>query len=150
MRLALALAMVLAAMPGTALAQPAPALTLYKTAGSAACMDDATVWVDPETRLYYVKGDPGFGKTRRGGYNCRKHAEPGPVSVTISYTTEAVTLTIEDRGPLRADRPDTTGYGLAGMTERVTVFGGTLDAGPCGPAGWLVRARLPLSAEAAR
>jgi hypothetical protein len=74
------LVVVLAMMPGVALAQqapatPPPAVTLYKTPGSAACSDDATVWVDPETRVYHLKGDKLFGKTRRGGYNCRKHAE---------------------------------------------------------------------------
>lgn len=57
-----------------ALAQPGK-LTLYKTASSAACADDATVWVDPKTRTYYLKGDPLYGKTRPGGYNCRKPAD---------------------------------------------------------------------------
>ena len=74
------LTIVVLMIPGVALAQQAPAnpppqLTLYKTAGSAACSDDATVWVDPETRIYYLKGDKFFGKTKRGGYNCRKHAD---------------------------------------------------------------------------
>jgi hypothetical protein len=63
-------------IPGLALAQQTPAtppapLTLYMRAGSAACSG----WVDPETRLYHLKGDKLFGKTKRGGYNCRKHAE---------------------------------------------------------------------------
>ncbi len=76
-------AMVVATMPGIgpdiALAQtaarPADTLTLYKNANSAACSNDATVWVDPQTRLYYVKGDRMFGKTPRGGYNCSRQAE---------------------------------------------------------------------------
>jgi hypothetical protein len=74
------LAIVGVIMPCVALAQQTPAkppanLTLYKTAGSAACSDDATVWVDPETRIYYLKGDRLFGKTKRGGYNCRRQAD---------------------------------------------------------------------------
>ncbi|MBX6367424.1 MAG: hypothetical protein IRZ04_05545 [Rhodospirillales bacterium] len=56
-------------------AKPPRAVSLYKTADSAACSDDVTVWVDPERRLYYVKGDPLYGKTRPGGYNCRRHVE---------------------------------------------------------------------------
>lgn len=56
-------------------AKPPVAVSLYKTASSAACADDVTVWVDPERRLYYVKGDPLYGKTRPGGYNCRRHVE---------------------------------------------------------------------------
>jgi hypothetical protein len=72
------LAMVVVTMPGLALAQnaasPPQTLTLYKNANSAACSGDATVWVDPQTRLYYVKGDRLFGKTPRGGYNCSRQA----------------------------------------------------------------------------
>lgn len=59
-----------------ALAQQAPGhLTLYKTASSAACSDDRTVWVDSKARTYYFKGDPRYGKVRPGGYNCRKQAD---------------------------------------------------------------------------
>jgi hypothetical protein len=64
-------------LPGLALAQnaaPPQTLTLYKNANSAACSGDATVWVDPQTRIYYVKGDRLFGKTPRGGYNCSRQA----------------------------------------------------------------------------
>ncbi len=52
-----------------------PPLTLYKTASSAACANDETVWVDPAARLYYLKGDKLYGKTSRGGYSCRKQAD---------------------------------------------------------------------------
>jgi hypothetical protein len=74
------LATVIAVMPGIALAQQTPAtspskLTLYKTADSAACSGDVTVWVDPDTLAYYVKGEKFFGKTKRGGYSCRKQAD---------------------------------------------------------------------------
>jgi len=50
-------------------------LTLYKTADSAACSGDQPVWIDPETHLYHLKGDALYGKTKRGGYNCRKQAD---------------------------------------------------------------------------
>jgi hypothetical protein len=50
-------------------------LTLYKTVSSAACEGDATVWVDPATRVYHLKGDKLFGNTKLGGYNCRKQAD---------------------------------------------------------------------------
>lgn len=74
MRVLVAAAAVLTS--GLAFAQQAPApLTLYKTASSAACSGDQTVWIAPETRTYYVRGDPLYGKTRPGGYNCRTQAE---------------------------------------------------------------------------
>jgi len=37
-----------------------------------------------------------------------------------------------------------TGSGIAGMTERATALGGTLEAGPRPGGGFTVRARLPL------
>jgi hypothetical protein len=74
------LAMVIIMIPSVALAQQTPAkppakLTLYKTIDSAACSGDATVWVDSEAHVYYLKGDKFFGKTKRGGYNCREQAD---------------------------------------------------------------------------
>jgi hypothetical protein len=76
----LLLAILLALAPGAALAQqgqekPPAKVTLYKTADSAACSGDVAVWVDPNGHVYYQKGDKLFGKTRPGGYNCRKHVE---------------------------------------------------------------------------
>jgi signal transduction histidine kinase len=35
------------------------------------------------------------------------------------------------------------GHGLIGMRERVTLYGGALDAGPNADGGFSVRARLP-------
>jgi hypothetical protein len=74
------LAMVIMMIPSVALAQQTPAkppakLTPYRTIDSAACSGDATVWVDSAARVYYLKGDKLFGKTKRGGYNCRKQAD---------------------------------------------------------------------------
>ena len=36
-----------------------------------------------------------------------------------------------------------SGYGLAGMTERATLLGGSLEAGPSLGKGWTVSAVLP-------
>lgn len=59
-----------------ALAQQTVAkLTLYKTVSSAACSGDQTVWLDPERQVYYLRGDKLYGKTPRGGYNCRRQAD---------------------------------------------------------------------------
>jgi hypothetical protein len=71
---------VMTLMPSISLAEQAnsnsPAkLTLYKTADSAACSDDVAVWVDLDTRAYYLKDERSFGKTKHGGYTCRKQAD---------------------------------------------------------------------------
>lgn len=66
----------LVVISGAALAQTAPmTLTPYKTISSAACSPDRTVWIDPATKTYYIKGDALYGKTKPGGYNCQKTAE---------------------------------------------------------------------------
>lgn len=74
MRMLIAAAIVMTSSVAFAQQMPGP-LTLYKTVSSAACSDDQTVWADPEARIYYLKGDPLYGKTKRGGYNCRKQAD---------------------------------------------------------------------------
>jgi hypothetical protein len=72
----LALAMLPAAAPAQEkAAKPTAKVALYKTADSAACPPDVPVWVDPARQVYYVKGDPLFGKTRPGGWNCRRNVE---------------------------------------------------------------------------
>jgi len=37
------------------------------------------------------------------------------------------------------------GHGLAGMRERVSLYGGTIDSGPRDGGGFVVRARLPVT-----
>lgn len=72
----LLIASLLAMTSSIALAQQTPAkLTFYKTADAAACSGDQSVWIDPQTQVYYVKGDKLYGKTKRGGYNCRRQAD---------------------------------------------------------------------------
>ena len=45
-----------------------------------------------------------------------------------------------------ADRPPGSGHGLAGMRERATSVGGTIEAGPLAASGFRVAARLPAPA----
>ena len=47
------------------------------------------------------------------------------------------------------DIRDPSGYGLVGMTERATLLGGSLEAGPAPGRGWTVSAVLPRAGASA-
>jgi signal transduction histidine kinase len=75
--------------------------------------------------------------------NARRHAQLATrVAVTLTGNSTDVELTVSDDGA-HTTGPDRPGYGLVGMTERVTVLGGTLQAGPGPDRGWCVHAVLP-------
>jgi signal transduction histidine kinase len=75
--------------------------------------------------------------------NAARHARHAKL-LAINITGEAgqLQLQIDDDGEPIA-RPTPVGLGLQGMRERVTLLGGTLDAGPGPQRGWSVRAILP-------
>ena len=75
--------------------------------------------------------------------NAQRHAQSATrVAVTVTGNGTEVQLTVVDDGS-RATSPDPPGYGLIGMTERITLLGGTLQAGPAPDRGWCVGAVLP-------
>ena len=81
--------------------------------------------------------------------NALKHAdEPTSVEVRLSFADPDVAVRITDNGrakvtvPSAAPSPSGGGHGLAGMAERATAFGGTLQAGPRPDGGWEVEAML--------
>ncbi|MBQ0981540.1 MULTISPECIES: sensor histidine kinase [unclassified Micromonospora] len=84
--------------------------------------------------------------------NALKHAGVGAgVEVCLAYTAEAVVVRVVDNGqgrPLVSPTPS-GGHGLLGMRERVTVYDGSLTAGPRPVGGWQVEVRLPLPSEPA-
>jgi len=80
--------------------------------------------------------------------NVRKHAGTGAtVDVRLRYDADAVELEVADDGTggRRLPRSRSGGLGLVGMQERVAADGGTLETGPRGRGGYLVRARVPLA-----
>ena len=74
--------------------------------------------------------------------NALKHAGPATARVRVRYGDDDLEIDVADDG--RGGDPATaTGHGLAGMRERVAVYGGELTAdGRDG--GFRVRARLPI------
>lgn len=78
--------------------------------------------------------------------NAQRHARNATrVTVEVEDDAELVTLTVRDDGTPRATADPTAGYGLLGMTERASLLGGTLRAGPAPQRGWTVQAMLPKS-----
>lgn len=77
--------------------------------------------------------------------NAIKHAGPARAQVTVRYCTDWLELEVLDDGP-GTGNGHVGGHGLVGMRERITVFGGRLDAGPRAEGGFGVLARLPLRA----
>lgn len=83
--------------------------------------------------------------------NTLRHAGPGATaSVRIEERPEVTVVRITDDGgaPGQAARMTGvgSGQGLAGLAERVRVFGGELRHGPIEPRGWQVTATLPMAA----
>jgi signal transduction histidine kinase len=74
--------------------------------------------------------------------NALKHAGSARARVLVRYGADDVELEIADDGTGSANG-DAGGHGLAGMRERVSLYGGRLEAGPGAGGGFLVRARLP-------
>jgi hypothetical protein len=66
------------------------------------------------------------------------------VTVTLTADGEDVVVRVEDTGaPAPFDAVPSNGSGLAGLTERVRLVGGTLTAGPRPAGGFEVVARIP-------
>jgi len=78
--------------------------------------------------------------------NVHKHAPGGRVLVDVRYGADAVTVAVTNSAATAdpALAPTGSGSGLRGLRERVTMIGGTLQAGPRPEGGFAVRARLPV------
>jgi signal transduction histidine kinase len=78
--------------------------------------------------------------------NTLRHADAAQASVTVAYEPGYVTLSVADSGPRRREPPPSsgTGFGLAGIAERVASCGGSLTVGPNSADGFALTARLPV------
>ena len=77
--------------------------------------------------------------------NVLKHAGRARAWVEVGCRDGMLYVTVADDGRGAAAAPsEGGGRGLAGMRERVLIFGGELHAGPRPEGGYLVQARLPL------
>jgi signal transduction histidine kinase len=77
--------------------------------------------------------------------NVLKHSEPTRVTVTLSFRGSRIDVEVVDDGTGPTDQSGaTTGHGLVGMRERISLLGGELEAGRRVGGGYRVAARLPV------
>ncbi|HEX6569931.1 MAG TPA: sensor histidine kinase [Acidimicrobiales bacterium] len=77
--------------------------------------------------------------------NVVRHAEAARATVRVHRTDDELEVRVDDDGLGAAH--GATGRGIAGMRERASALGGTLEAGPRPGRGFRVRARFPLGGE---
>lgn len=79
--------------------------------------------------------------------NAAKHAPGAACRVGIEYTATGARITVENAAPAAGRRSvgiPAGGHGLAGMRERATLLGGSLQTIPTAAGGWRNTLRLPL------
>ncbi|WP_312033780.1 histidine kinase [Actinoplanes sp. TBRC 11911] len=77
--------------------------------------------------------------------NTVKHASGASATVDVSYSPDELRITVTDTGGQPTpDAAVSTGRGLAGLRERLAVYGGTLQATARLTGGYRVQAHLPV------
>ncbi|WP_026115544.1 sensor histidine kinase [Nocardiopsis kunsanensis] len=83
---------------------------------------------------------------QEGLTNVAKHAVGATVTVNLHHGTDRLEIEVANTpapAPATFAPPPRSGYGLAGLRERVALIGGSLSAAPCPDGGWRMRAIVP-------
>jgi signal transduction histidine kinase len=75
--------------------------------------------------------------------NALKHAGPARAWVRVGWAAGELRIEVGNDGHSRPHGPH-TGFGHAGMRERLSLYGGRLESGPSTDGGYVVRAYLPV------
>ena len=128
------------------LAEPAPpALAeLVADAGRVGQSVRLTEEGDAST-LSPVTGRTAYRIVQEALTNARRHAWSATVRVDVSYDPHRTRIVVHNDAPVSRDRPlaEGGGTGLAGLSERIELIGGSLRAGPDGAGGFRLEAGLP-------
>jgi signal transduction histidine kinase len=124
-------------------------------------LDDLQALVDEVGRAglpvhLHVDGDPiplsrargvsAYRIVQEGITNALKHASASQVDVTLRYAQDELEIEVRDDGR-GTSGSDGLGHGLAGIRERVKIFGGEMSAGAAPEGGFVLRTRLPVGEE---
>jgi signal transduction histidine kinase len=74
--------------------------------------------------------------------NVMRHAGQATTSVNLDWGDKLI-IAVSDNGNGRSTTGGAPGRGLLGLQERLSLYGGQLDAGPQPSGGWQVRAIMP-------
>jgi signal transduction histidine kinase len=84
--------------------------------------------------------------------NVHKHAADATTEVGVCYLAERLEVAVRNARPADGPHPGLAlaggGHGLVGLRERVTLLGGTFQAGPRPDGGFEVRASIPAEVPA--
>jgi signal transduction histidine kinase len=107
-------------------------------------VDSHVTWEGQRTELAPSVDLTAYRIVQESLTNVLKHGGPNVhVDVTIRYEPEALAVEVVDDGRGINGRTTNGGHGLLGMRERVSVFGGSFEAGPRAGGGFRVAVRLP-------
>jgi signal transduction histidine kinase len=78
--------------------------------------------------------------------NAVKHAKGATaITVELTWTPDLLHIAVTDDGQAGTRPTSLTGFGLAGMRERASLYGGSAIAGPGPAGGWTVDASIPIA-----
>lgn len=105
-----------------------------------------------------VSGDPvelargldltAYRIVQEGLTNARKHAAGQPVTVALRWRDRLLEIEVQNAEGESAGESNGAGHGLIGMTERVAMYGGSLETGQADGGRFRIRARLPVEGRA--
>jgi signal transduction histidine kinase len=81
---------------------------------------------------------------QEGLTNALRHADATEARVLVRYSPDRLDVVVEDDGRGLDDATTTGGHGLTGISERVALYGGTLDLGRSAAGGVRLVATLPM------
>jgi signal transduction histidine kinase len=124
---------------------PQPTLADIDRLVAAACADgvDVQVRIAGEARpLGPAVELNAYRVVQEGLTNALKHAPHSTITITITYRADDLLVEVSNDGGATGPGPG-SGFGLAGLRERVAIFGGRLEAGRRPAGGWTVSASFP-------